>query len=219
MMKRKGFYDEGTLMLEAVFSMTIILFVMIALISFGFYLYQFTTIQYVCNEVSEEVAMTYKFPNASTAAEITDSEIKQVSAYRYSIHKAAMRDKNESNVKVLMSRRLPQTALAKAVSSEPTVTINKIGDDIGRAHYEITVTQNYVFLWGGALKWFGIDASKELSATSYVEAVDVSTLVNHVKLTKYAISEIEGYSSVLTAISTVLSTVNSIYGAITAFTN
>lgn len=49
MMKRKGFYDEGTLMLEAVFSMTIILFVMIALISFGFYLYQFTTIQYVCN--------------------------------------------------------------------------------------------------------------------------------------------------------------------------
>jgi len=206
-------------MLEAVFSTTIVLFVMVALISFGFYLYQFTTIQYVCNEVSEEVAMTYKFKDASTASDITENDVSKVSAYRYSLHKGAMRNKNETNVKELMSKRLPQTALAKAVSSEPTVSIKKIGDDIGRAHYEITVSQKYVFLWDGALKWFGIDASKDLVATSYVEAVDISSFVNHVKLTKYAISEVEGYSSVLTAISTVLSVINSVVGAYAAFAN
>ena len=118
-----------------------------------------------------------------------------------------------------MNKRLPQTALAKAVNGEPTVSIEKIGDDIGRAHYEITVSQKYEFLFGGLLKWFGIDTSRNLSATSYVEAVDVSTLVNHVKLTKYAISEIEGYSSVLTALGTVFSAINSIIGTFASFIN
>ena len=65
-------------------------------------------------------------------------------------------------------------------------------DDIGRAHYEITVTNKYTFLFEGVFSAFDMDVSKNLSATSYVNDTDILSYVNTKHTSDYVISKLPG---------------------------
>ena len=176
--------DRGTVMIEGVFGVMVSIIVMAFLLSFGFYLYQQTMVDIVTNEIAEEVVMTYKFRDVDDCADISLSDVQNIGRYRYFLFAGQYDSANEAKGTTLANVRLSKTSLAQS-NSAPKVEIEKVGDDLGRMHYEVTLTQNYEFMMGDILNLVGIADADTLSTTVYVEAVDVSNYINTVKMANY----------------------------------
>ncbi len=173
--------DSGTIMLEATFCMVVCIIIMALLLSVGFYFYQLVMVHIVANETAEYVASTYKFATLRDSAQLEAADIANIGMYRYWFSRedeltdaAATKGTNYAN------SRLSKTTLAVA-NTMPTVTVTSVDDDIGRNHYEVTVTQEYTFLMGDLLELIGLTGTQQMSATSYVRGVDVSHYINSVK--------------------------------------
>ena len=202
--------ESGTVMLEGVFGVFVSIIVMAFLLSFGFYLYQQTMVDIVANEVAEEVVMTYKFKDVDDCSEITLDKVKSLGRYRYFLFAGQYDSANEQKATTLANVRLSKTSLAKA-DSAPKVEIEKVGDDLGRMHYEVTLTQNYEFMMGDILSLVGLSDAETLSTTVYVEAVDVSNYINTVKMTNYGLKKFSGAVPLLNTVNSVIKLMKSVY--------
>ena len=192
--------ERGAVMLEGVFGVCVSIIVMIFLLSFGFYLYQVTMVDIVANEIATEVVQTYKFKNVSDSSDISLTDVTSVGRYRYILFASQYDSANEAK-----GATLAQT------ESMPTVQIEKVGDDVGRMHYEVTLSQEYSFLLGDVLSIVGLDASDTISATVYVEAVDVSNYINTVKMTNYGLSKFVSANPLLKTVDSVIKLMESVY--------
>ena len=74
--------------------------------------------------------------------------------------------------------------------SKDGVTVRRVVDDIGRSHLEVTVKYTYSFLFSNVLNLIGQSGTQTFEKTVYVESVDVTSYINTVKVTKYAIDKI-----------------------------
>lgn len=210
-MKQEEIKNEcGTVMLEGVFGVFVSIIVMAFLLSFGFYLYQQTMVDIVANEVAEEVVMTYKFKDVDDCSEITLDKVKSLGRYRYFLFAGQYDSANEQKATTLANVRLSKTSLAKA-DSAPKVEIEKVGDDLGRMHYEVTLTQNYEFMMGDILSLVGLSDAETISTTVYVEAVDVSNYINTVKMTNYGLKKFSGAVPLLNTVNSVIKLMKSVY--------
>lgn len=202
--------ERGTVMLEGVFGVFVSIIVMAFLLSFGFYLYQQTMVDIVANEVAEEVVMTYKFRDVDDCSEITLDKVKNLGRYRYFLFAGQYDSANEQKGTTLASVRLSKTSLSKA-NSAPKVEIEKVGDDLGRMHYEVTLTQNYEFMMGDILSLVGLNDAETISTTVYVESVDVSNYINTVKMTNYGLKKFSGAVPLLNTVNSVIKLMKSVY--------
>lgn len=202
--------ERGTVMLEGVFGVFVSIIVMAFLLSFGFYLYQQTMVDIVANEVAEEVVMTYKFRDVDDCSEITLDKVKNLGRYRYFLFAGQYDSANEQKGTTLANVRLSKTSLSKA-NSAPKVEIEKVGDDLGRMHYEVTLTQNYEFMMGDILSLVGLNDAETISTTVYVESVDVSNYINTVKMTNYGLKKFSGAVPLLNTVNSVIKLMKSVY--------
>ena len=206
--------DSGAVMIESVFGILGSMLIMVFLLSFGFYLYQKTMLHIVANEIAEDIVMTYKFKDVDDCSQIALSDVQNVGRYRYFLFSSRYDSANETKGNKLAKTRLSKTSLAESKGA-PTVKIDKVGDDLGRMHYEVTLTQNYQFMMGGVLKWIGLTKQGNLSCTVYVEAVDVSYYINTVKMANYGINKFVGAVPLLNTVNSVVKLMKSVYNIFT----
>ncbi len=204
----------GTVMIEGVFGVFVSIIVMVLLIAFGFYAYQQTMFDIVANEIAEEIVMTYKYRNAEDCSSITFDDVKKPGRYRFLIFGGKYDSANESKGATLASARLAKTTLAQPCG-EPTVEIKKVGSDIGRMHYEVTLTQTYKYLMGDLLNMLGIPGTQTVSKTVYVESVDISNYFNTVKLANYGANKAKGLNPFLEALNSITKLMKSVYDLFT----
>lgn len=195
--------EKGTILLEGVFGVFVSIVIMTLLLSLGFYLYQRTMIGIVANEIAEEVVMTYRYKDVKSCRNISLSDIETLSRYRHTLFAGQFHRKNESKGAAIANERLPKTTLAKG-KGNAVVSIEKIADDVGRMHYEVTLTQEYEFMLGGILDMVGIPSREVLSATVYVDSIDISNYINTVKMTNYGLDKFEDAVPILKAVTSVI---------------
>lgn len=119
------FKDErGAVMLESTYCILISIFVLMFILSFGFFLYQKTTVTIVANEIAEEVSQTYKLRNVSDSSSISSTDISGVGKYRYLFFADNFNSKNEAKAITLANVRLTKTALADKAGNSIEKTIN-----------------------------------------------------------------------------------------------
>ena len=210
-MKSKRKNDEqGTVMLESVFGIFVSIIIMAFLLSFGFYLYQQTVMDIVANETAEEVGQTYKLRNVNDCSEISLDDVTGVARYRYLLFATQYDKANETKGATLANVRLSKTSLAQS-DSAPRVEIEKIGDDIGRMHYEVTLTQEYEFMLGDLLEFMGLQDAETMSTTVYVESVDISNYINTVKMVNYGLDKVTDAVPLLNMVNSVIKMMKSVY--------
>lgn len=200
----------GTVMLESVFGVFVSIIVMAFLLSFGFYLYQQTMVDIVANEIAEEVVQTYKFRNVNDCSNISLNDVTSVGRYRYILFAGQYDSANEAKGTTLANIRLAKTSLAQS-DGAPKVKIEKIGDDVGRMHYEVTLTQEYEFMMGDILGLAGLNDVETISSTVYVESVDISNYINTVKMTNYGLDKFTEAVPLLNTVNSVIKMMKSVY--------
>ena len=199
--------ERGTMIIEATFCMIACMVVMVMVMAFGFIVYQKSMMSVVANQVAEEIAVTYKLRNVANSSEVTEDDVTGVGKYRYLIHSDDFQSDNENKLSLMAQSRLTQTSLAVDEGGYD-VSVDRIADDIGRAHYEIVVTNKYSYLFEGLFNILGMDVSDTLSCKSYVADVDILSYVNTKNTSDYVISKIplgDVMSSVIGLIHSVLS--------------
>ena len=202
--------EQGAVMIEGVFGILASIIIMAFLLSFGFYLYQQTIVDIVANEIAEEVVMTYKFSSINDCADISLPDVQNVGRYRYILFANKYDSANELKGKNIADIRLSQTSLAQSHGNS-TINIEKIGDDLGRMHYEVTLTQEYKYLLGDILKIVGLPSMESLSSTVYVESIDVSNYINTVKMTNYGLNKFTSSVPLLNMVNSVIKLMKSVY--------
>ena len=183
-MKNKA--EGGAIILESTFCILVSVFVLIFMISFGFFLYQQATFSIVANEIAEEITQTYKLRNVTNGSSVSDDDIVGIGKYRYLFFSYSFDSKNETKGYNIASVRLTKTDLAKNKGGLD-VDVKTVVDDIGRRHYEVTLKQKYSFLLGDLLSVIGQQDIQTLEETVYVESVDVLNYINTVKTTNYGL--------------------------------
>ena len=200
----------GSVMLESTYCILISVIVLMFIMSFGFFLYQHTVVTIVANEVAEEVAQTYKLRNVTDSSTVTSSDISGIGKYRYLFFSDSFNTKNEAKLTTLANVRLTKTSLNE-MDGRIKINVETVVDDIGRRHYEVTVSQRYTFLLGGLLSFIGQSDSQIIERTSYVESPDVLNYVNTVKATQYGIDELSENVGLLDTIDSAISLLHSIF--------
>jgi len=180
--------ERGTVMLESTYCILACIIVILFLMSFGFFLYQQTVVSITANEVAAEVAQTYKLKQVEDSASVTADDIVEVGKYRYLLFKGSFNRANERKAKNLAEVRLSLSSLAKEESGV-TVDVKMIPDDIGRRHFQVTVSQKYSFLLGGVLSLIGQEDAQKIEATAYVESFDVLNYMNTIKAARYGLDK------------------------------
>lgn len=202
--------ESGVIILESTFCVLICMVVLFLLLSAGFYFYQVVMVQVVANETAENIAATYKYADLKDSADLTADDIADIGLYRYWFSNGTdLEAACETTGASYANGRLSKTSLALSNGS-PTVTVETVTDDIGRMHYKVTVTQTYTFLLGDILNLIGLEGTQQLTATAYVQGVDISHYINSVKTWKSVTDTVVGLSGGAGAVNSILSAVSSV---------
>ena len=162
--------ENGTVLLEGVLCITATLIVIVMFMGLGFLCYQHAMMGIVANQVAEEIAITSKLKNVSDASSVTHSDVVGVRNYR-AIVMSDFVNASKTKAKNIAQTRLTATSFAKD-NGGFNVTVDRVSDKMGRAHYKIVVTNKYVTLFGDSLSMLGFGDSTPYTATSYVSEVD-----------------------------------------------
>ena len=208
-MREKIDDESGVVMIEATYCITVCIIVAMFFISFGFYLYQNSTMGIVANEVAEETALTYKYKDAASSSNITLRDIKSVGKFRYMFFSGSFHTRSEERANNIVDQRLTKTALAH-INGSPTVKVEVVADTIGRNHYKVTISQRYHFLFADMLKWVGINPYAEISAASYSAGVDVLSYTNTVRNTQFVCDYISDNSTIVKVVNSAIKLIHTI---------
>lgn len=184
MIEKEKTSENGYMILEATFCYSICMVVIVLLLSAGFYLYQLVLVDVVTNEVATEVAQNYKLRNVSDSSNITKEDVISVGFYRYLLFEKSFTQAKKATVQKYANSRLSKTSLEQGRKA-PVVEIERMGDDIGRRHYRVTVSQDYTFLFGKILPWIGDNGLGTITCSTNVQGTDMLNMINSVKVMKY----------------------------------
>lgn len=174
--------ERGAVTVEATWCVVLVMFVFLFFISFGFLLYQRCLVHIVANEMAEEISQTYKYTDAADSSLITGDHVDHVPIFRFPFKNGSLERKNEEKLNNLANARMMKTSLAQEEGALK-VTVERIPDDLGRYHLEITVEQRYGFLLGDLLDFVGVSEEETLKSTVYVAGTDVLYYVNSIRTT------------------------------------
>lgn len=162
--------ESGAVMLESALCICAALIVIVMFMALGFLVYQHSMMGIVANQVAEEIAATSKLKNVADASTVTHTDVVGVRNYR-GIKMSDFTKANTTKAKNLAQTRLTATSMAKD-NGGFNVDVKRVSDRMGRAHYEIVVTNKYVTLFGDTLSTLGFTSSTPFTATSYVCETD-----------------------------------------------
>ena len=170
--------EDGTIMLESVFCILATIIVLMMVMVMGFLVYQHAMMGIVANEVAENIAVSYKFPEMEDASNVSKYRVTLFQRYRETpVAAELIRYTNEKTLQKSAQTRLTNSSLA-IDSGGYNVSLERIYDDIGRYHYKITVKNKYTFFFGEVLSILGIKETERLQATSYVAGTDALGITN-----------------------------------------
>ena len=145
--------ENGAVMLESALCICAALIVIVMFMALGFLVYQHSMMGIVANQVAEEIAATSKLKNVSDASSVTHADVVGVRNFR-ALVMSDFTKANKTKAKNLAQTRLTATSMAKD-NGGFNVDVKRVSDTMGRAHYEIVVTNKYVTLFGDALSTLG----------------------------------------------------------------
>ena len=206
--------ESGVVVLEATFCILVCLLVIFFFLAFGFYVYQRVMFTTVANEVAEEVVQTYKLRYVSDSADMAAEDVSGIGKYRYLLFSWSFNYYAESKAETLATVRLQKTSFANS-SGGLEADVETVVDDIGRRHYEVTITQEYGFMLGALFKAIGLEETAKLETTVYVDSFDVLNYVNTVRMTDYLIDKYTGDSSIFSMLNSVIKLIDTVIDAAT----
>lgn len=205
----KRYIDEsGTTMIEGALCITAVMIVIVMFMGLGFLCYQHAMMGIVANQVAEEIAVTSKLKNVTSASSVTHTDVIGVRNYR-ALFMSDFVNANETKAQNLARTRLTATSLAKD-NGGYNVSIERVTDDMGRAHYEVVVTNKYVTLFGNGLSSLGFTSSTPYTATAYVAEVDALMYTDYVSTTQCVCTIVRRQSSLLKGLENVAKFIHSI---------
>ena len=194
-------------MIESMLVLIPTLFILIFLISLGFFVYQKWNIQFTADTVASNISLTYGYENANLATgEVTKEQYIGKPLYRYLIFENNRTQKwAKENAVVYGKKVLRLTSLAKPLEEENVEIVDVVDDGIARRHLVVSVTGKYRIPFSSGLEILGISGVRTYSATSIAECVDISDYMGTVNYTKTFLDLLVGSKSkVIEAIDSVL---------------
>lgn len=179
--------EDGEIMLESMLVMLIVIFILIAMLSFGFLFYQQSMLCTVANELAEDIGANYKLACSSDqSGKPEQKSLREIKLYRTSFAIFSIKEMHKQRANDYLPKRVRLTSLG-ILDDEPKVENFDIKvDNIGRLHVEVTVSMKCSILFDGALKYFGIiKETPKFTATGRAECLDITAYASHVHFVKY----------------------------------
>lgn len=202
--------ERGEMMIESMLVLIPILFVLVFLLSLGFFFYQHWNIQITANEVATKVAESYPYLDTDVGKGVSNySQVQSVDKYRYLklFGKDKYEEDNKTRGKTYGKKYLSLVSLAYA-QGEPNIEIEVVEDAFACRHIHTTVNGKYKLPFGEGFEIFGMKSEYAYSADGYAICTDMSDYLGSIN---YA-ANLEGILG-LNKIS-VYKTANSIMGMI-----
>lgn len=203
--------DQGAMAVEGVIMMTLMIFLLVFLLSFGFLFYQQWAVAYSANDAATRVAQSYAYPNTDPIMGFINGSMKaSLSPYRYIGGK--LKEKNVHKAEVYALWSLNNGSLAYAVE-EPEIIVETVYDAFAQRHVVVDITATYEIPFGAALEFFGLDGTVTYHATGRAVCMDPSDYIFSVNTAKALADQTLG-SKVAGAVNAVLSLISNIMDAL-----
>ena len=196
--------ENGEVMLESTIIMLLTIFILIAMISVGFLFYQQSMVTCVANDLAADLASSYKI-GAYDTSNVSSNALNNVKLYRTSVAMAKMKEMHTQTADKLVKEKVSMATLG-ITTKEPTVSnIDLKLDNIGRMHFEVTVSMECEILFGGALKYFGIiQSNPTFTATGRAECLDITSYASHVQFVQYIGTKLAKQENLNKTVTTIL---------------
>lgn len=182
--------ERGALEVEGLIIMTMMIFLLVFLLSFGFLFYQQWVVSFTANDTATRIAQSYAYPNTDPVMGYINQSMKSsISPFRYlgSHLSEGNKDKGETYATWCL-----KTASLSYAEGEPRIIVQTIYDDFARRHIVVDITARYEIPFGGALEFFGFDGHVTYHATGRAVCQDLSDYVIGVQVAKSLTGETFG---------------------------
>lgn len=179
--------ESGELMIETTIVLIMTIFIMLFILSLGFYFYQSTIYGIIANETITEISDTYKFNGAVEADNITEDDLKNLNYFRLVKNWIGIttNDKYKKTAEDLISDRTKASSLSLKKNNEiRDVILDVESDKYGRNHLVLTIESKAEIFLGGALEFFGFDSDLEITTVAVGECYDLSAHMNTIRYIK-----------------------------------
>ena len=176
----------------------------------GFLIYQRAMMSIVANQVAEEIAVTCKYSGAMDASSITRNDVVSLGLYRYSAFTDYGVFASEVKATKLAADRLALTTLAIDKGGFD-VSVTHYPDDMGRGHYEVSVSNKYATLFGDI---WGYTGSTPFTVKSYVVGTDMVSYTDTISTTKSLVTIAIRNENATKSINKFLSAINRLVDAL-----
>lgn len=181
--------SSGEVTIESMMILLLTVFVLIAMISLGFLIYQQAMISTVAAETATAIARDYKYTSHSRGLNestvISDEAVSDASKFRSSFAIFNMKSVNGQRADDYIRERIPLTSFTDNDSLK-VENIDIKADNIGRLHTEVIISMDEEILFFGSLKYFNFsDENSKLTATARAESLDITAYAGHVNFVKY----------------------------------
>lgn len=176
--------QSGELLIEFTITLVTTIFILLFLLSLGFYFYQNTIYGIVANETITEISDTYKFDGAVKAENISKDNLKDLKNFRMvrSWLGKTTSDRYKERIEKIVRERIETTSLSMNKKDEVNKVELKVkSDKFGRCHLELTIESNAKIFLGGVLEFFGFDSDVKITTVAIGECYDLSAHMNTVR--------------------------------------
>ena len=203
--------DRGAMAVEGIIIMTMLIFFLVFLMSFGFLLYQQWAVVYAANDAATRTAQSYAYPNTDPVMGFINSSMKaSLSPYRYL--SSNLKEGNVHKAEAYARWSLERGSLATAVD-EPEIVVETVYDGFAQRHVVVDITATYEIPFGLALEFFGMDSTVTYHATGRAACMDVSDYIYSVNAAKSLADQTLG-SKVAGAVNKVLGLISNVIDAL-----
>lgn len=200
-MKRKSVKGEqGFIVVEQVFLITMTFLILTILMGFAFVIYQQTNLVVMANDAATKAASVYGYPQTDpfTGYRSLD-DINKTPLYRYMKEDASffglrepLRESSMEKAEWIALAEMDNTAIIQAKDHEIEVHVSKREGHVGGSHViEVKLSQTYDVPGGLAFRYFGIPNEVTFTATGRALANDMVHRMNTIDTELEALQYVE----------------------------
>lgn len=186
--------EKGVVEIEGMIIMTILIFLLVFLMSFGFLLYQRWMVSVVANDTAFRIGQSYVYSTTDPVMGfLKDSVKKSVSPFRYTFLDGRNLVLHLQNKKKAENYALWDLSISRLAytAKKPIVKYDVVYDAFAQRHVVVDITADYEIPFGGALEYFGLKKTVTFHATGRSFCHDISHTV-------YTIKQMEECMDILT---------------------
>ena len=193
---------DGMEAVEGVIVLTVMTFLFVFFLSFGFLFYQQSVVLTTANDTASRIAQSYAYGGADPVMGFISKAMRVgLSPYRYWTGKL-------ENKRSDMGEKFAVWYLKKASfaipQGEPVVQVRTVHDGLAQRHVEVEITARYELPLGGILTYIGVDKIVEYHAVGRAVCVDLSDYI-------YSVNTADAFTN-QTLGSKLVGTINSFSG-------